>query len=235
MLAKAEVAVARQHRRQPDSSEVAEDRRFSIKDIVTITLAVLAFLISFATYYQTHTTPYHLTMSPPSITQTNDGLASLVVDITAYNSGARPATIEDMRIRTSSGGKTQKLTLHVQAELSRQQPIGTLNLDNEQTQRSVFVPQVVRPDDVLQARLGFWPWKSELPLSFEEVLATDTLVIDVQINGKWHNATFTLPYPDFREKFKPEGVIDVPERGYAPRWFRDQPSFVATGGLLSNH
>ena len=218
--------------KEPEDS--SDKKRLSIKDVITIVLAALAFVISLATYYQSRATPYNLSISPPAITQANDDATSLIVDIMAYNSGARPATIENIRIRTSAMGEVQELTLYVQDELNRQQQLGTLNLDNERTQRSVFLPQVVRPNDVLQTRLHFKPWQADLPVSFAEVLATDMLFVDIQINGKWHNQIFELPYPDFRDKFKPEGVVNVPKDGYAPRWFLDESSFVGTGGFWSN-
>ncbi|MEQ8637423.1 hypothetical protein [Gimesia maris] len=206
---------------------------FTFQELTATILSVLAIVISLTTLYLSNGAPYSLLIPPPSISQTNDELPSLLVDLTIYNSGSRSAIINEMRIRTANDGKEQKLVLHAQAELNRQQQIGTINLDNKETKRATFVAQVIRPNDIFHARFHFMPYQSALPVDINEVWGADTLLVDAKINGQWHKAIFELPYRDFNDKFKKDSVV-VPEQGYAPRWFHDHPSFEASGSFWSN-
>ncbi len=209
--------------------------KFTAFELLSTAISIVALLVSLITYYKTSAAPYEITINPPAITQTNTKVPSLILDLSAINSGASPVIIDDWKIRTSGAGKPLSVVLHVQLELGRHQKIGTLNLDKEHTQSAIFSPQQIRANDLLQTRMEFLPFASELnKLDNRDFRKIDTLHIDVRLNGRWHRNIFTLAYSGYKEKYISDEVLEVPELAFPPTYFRSTEPYKASGSFWSN-
>jgi hypothetical protein len=156
-----------------------------------------------------------------------------MLDISFHNSGSRPAVIDTVRIRTLKKETQLTLSLYAQEIVDPNYTLGDQKLLKGKTKLSTFVPVILPRDSVKSARLWMSPFVSSLPIKLEEILATDTLIIDIKINGKWHDGVFYLPFTDYREKYNPDGSYSVPEQ-FTPRWFLNISSQILKGGFFTN-
>ncbi|MCP4348477.1 MAG: hypothetical protein GY795_23585, partial [Desulfobacterales bacterium] len=85
-----------------------------IKDKLAIVFSFIALIISLFALWDGTYMPYRLVVGSPAITQINSKLPSLMFDVSFYNSGARPAVIDAVRIKTSNKKELFDLVLHAQ-------------------------------------------------------------------------------------------------------------------------
>src|SRR5207248_169166 len=71
------------------------------------------------------------------------------------------------------------------------------------------------------------PWQSDLPrLSEAAILRTNEIQLDLVVNGKLRPSVFVLGYDDYHDKFKGNGILDIPAKGFAPRWYPTESAVV---------
>jgi hypothetical protein len=59
-------------------------------------------------------------------------------------------------------------------------------------------------------------------LKESDVLSIDGLAIDLWLNGERKVGVFVVGYQDYHDKFKGNGLLEVPKTGFAPRWYREE-------------
>ncbi len=187
----------------------------SSKDVLTISISLLAFIIALYTLWRTHLKPYRLTICPPTILQGNDTQPSLVLTLSFHNSGAESALINNLRIRTFNNNTVQELVLMVQIELTQFQA-GILPLDKKNI--AWFSPFIVKGKESEVKRLYFCPME-EPKFSYLEIINTNRIEIDISIWGKWLNNIFSFSYNEFKNKFRVDGAVFIPEHGFNPIYF----------------
>jgi len=201
----------------------------SVAPWIALGVSVVALLLSAYQYWRTEVAPARLTVMPPAITQANDEVASLIVDMVVMNEGSRPTVISDVTLRLYSEAGETGIALHAQKSLSREGPFSAVPLDAKKTTAALFLPILVRRMETQAFRLYCAPWASELPLDYRSLLGTIGIKIDLVINRKSHLGVFTVGYEDFRDKFRDGGTLVIPEEGFAPRWYLDLPPVVIQG------
>jgi hypothetical protein len=193
-------------------------------DVATWIATVVAFLalaLSILQWRRNEWSPYRLVVMPPAITQTNDALPSLILDVAAVNRGGHDAVVSDIVVRLRSGGKDTGGTLHAQQTLSRESRIGGLPLDPERTTSCVFLPVLFRRNEPQALKLYCAPFSNDLQRAYDALLSIDEIQIDFWVNGEEKSAAFRLPYLDYRDKFKGGDRVEIPKSGgFQPRWFR---------------
>ncbi len=189
---------------------------------VAITISCLAFFFSFYQYWRANLSPYSLLIIPPAVTQVNDELPSLIIDIALTNNGGDNVVLTDLAIRGFSASKQVPVILHAQKTLNRESKYSALPLDSTETKSSVFLPVLLKNKESTALRLYCAPFASELPLSEAAVLSIDNISIDLSVNGEYKPSVFMLSYPDYQDKFKGKGIIEIPKTGFSPRWYREE-------------
>jgi hypothetical protein len=66
---------------------------------VAAIIALLSLVVSVYTLWRTHLASASLVVMPPAISQANDGLPSLIVDLSILNDGAKPSVLSDLGVR----------------------------------------------------------------------------------------------------------------------------------------
>lgn len=195
---------------------------------IALVVSVVALVFASVTFWRTEIKPYTFIIPPPVVTQVNDGLASLILDLAFQNDGGIFTLVTDIRIRCLSKGKVLPVVLHAQKTLERMSKLSSLSLSNETTVASVFLPFAINRAETAEKRIYLAPYESELPILEAHIIEVDTLVFDVFLDGTWKNL-YAMPYTDFQSKFKGQGIIEIPEEGFAPRWYPEQTPIKVTG------
>jgi hypothetical protein len=193
---------------------------------IALFVSLAALLLSAVQYWRTEWSPFRLIVMPPVVTQVNDELPSLIIDMVLSNNGAHQAVISDLIIHLLSNGNDTGIALHAQNILNRDTPLGTLPLVSNQTSSAVFLPILVGRNETKAFRICCTPWQSELPLSEISILQTNQIKIDLLVNGKLRPGVFVLGYTDYRDKFKGNGIVDIPPKGWPPRWYTTESAVV---------
>lgn len=162
----------------------------------------------------------------PAVTQVNDKLPSLIVDMVLSNVGAHHAVISDVVIHLRSNGKDTGIALHAQNILNRDVPLGALPLVSSETLSAVFLPILVTRNETKAFRICCTLWQSDLPFSEAAILQTNQIQLDLFVNGKLRSSVFVLGYNDYRDKFKGNGIVEIPDKGFAPRWYPEKSAVV---------
>jgi len=187
---------------------------------LALVVSLLALGFSFFQYWRSSLSPYSLIVMPPAISQANDDLPSLIVHLALTNTGGHEAVFTDLVVRGVSKGKEVPIVLHAQKILDSKAKYSALPLTEDRL-FTVFLPVLIRHDESAYLDVYCAPFADKLPLSESAVLAIDGLVFDLWINGEEKAAVFKLGYPDYRDKFKGNGIIEIPKSGFAPRWYRE--------------
>jgi hypothetical protein len=200
--------------------------------IVALLISVFSLLVSAITLWLSRLLPYQLLILPPAISQVNDEAPSLLMDLSINNFGAKEAVISDIVVHLFCDSEKLQLTLSVQHIVERFGKTDAFGMLQKDTKRSLFVPLVVKGHDMLAERLYLAPFASPEKWSLDEILRTNKIQIDLQVNGSWKQAVFVLQYSDFSDKFTSTHLV-VPEKGYAPRWYRDLPPVMVDGSIIA--
>jgi hypothetical protein len=196
------------------------ERRTSMTAWLALVISFLALGFSVFQYWRSSLSPYSLVVMPPAISQANDQLPSLIVHLALTNTGGHEAVLTDLIVRGVSKGKEVPIILHAQKLLDNKSKYSALPLSDDRLY-SVFLPVLIRHDESVYLDVYCAPFTDKLPLSESAVLAIDGLIIDLSINGEEQLAVFKLGYPDYHDKFKGNGTIEIPKAGFGPRWYRD--------------
>jgi hypothetical protein len=206
-------------------AQAAEAKASNWGDIATwfaSVIALLALVLTLLQWWRNEWSRNDLAVMPPAVTQFNDTVPSLIVDVAFVNRGGRDAVLADVIVRLFSGGKDTGLALHAQHILPRESPMNGLALENA-TNWSVFLPVLCARNEPQALRLYCAPFAGNQSLKTlaETARRVDELQIECRIGGTVPKIAFRFPYLDFREKFTGE-LIEIPPKGFAPRWFRDE-------------
>lgn len=202
-------------------------------DWLALIVAIIALGLTLFQYWRTDISPFSLTVMPPVVTQVNDSYPSLIVDLAISNSGGQEAVLSDVTIHLLTYSENSGISLHVQSVLNRESPYGSLHpLDAEKTFSSNFLPVLIKGKETVLLRLLCAPYMSELAVLKEKnVLSTNGIAIDLCVNGITRQNVFILGYRDFCEKFKGDGIVEIPEGGFTPRWYREEKPVTIKGTL----
>jgi hypothetical protein len=188
--------------------------------LVSLFIAIISITIALFTFWRSHLSPYNISISPPAITQVNDTIISLMVDFSFYNSGARPAIISDVMVRTFCNSDLLSIVLQAQGMVDRFAEAGNLQFEKGKTKMAVFVPIVMKGGETKAKRVYLATFLNTTPWPYAELLRINRIEFDFQVNNEWRRAIFRLGYDGFKEKFKEDNRIHVPEGGYTPIWYR---------------
>lgn len=207
-----------------------KDRASIIISCAGLSISVLALAASAITTWRTYLSPYRLRIAPPTISQVNDLHPSLLLDLAFYNFGARKALVSDMAIRTFRNSEPIPVELFVQR--SQERFDRTPNLVKDDTKVALFIPFVVASGEPVVGRFHFSPYEGKTWRE-EQILQINRLQVDFLINSTWKRKVFDLGYADFSQKFKGSGVVDVPEGGFWPHFYKDVPFAEIKGSFWS--
>jgi len=156
----------------------------------------------------------------PAISQANDALPSLIIHLAVTNVGGQAAILTNLVVHGMSKGRKVSLTLHAQKILDNKTKYASLPLNDERLS-SVFLPILVQNKEAAVVDLYCAPYASQLPLKESDVLSIDELKIDIWLNGERKPQVFVLGYQDYHDKFKGNGILEIPKTGFSPRWYHD--------------
>jgi len=206
------------------------ERRFRLTEWIAAAFAAISVVISAYVFWRTELGPYRILIPPPAVTQANDELPSIIIDVALCNMGAKPALLTDLTVRGLTK-TSEAVILHAQKLLRRESRISNLPIDQD-TMQSVFLPVLLRRNESAMLRVYCAPFADEVPLQERAICEIEALAVDVWVNGKERKNVFLFPYPDYCSKFKGGGVLEIPPAGFAPRWYRRYEAVKIRGKFL---